>query len=813
MNTLYHDLKLAVRAWKKTPVVTLAVLVSLAIGIGTPVTIFSYVNAVLLRPLPVTEPERLLMVSGTREKSDDHFQVSYPNFEDLRSRNEVFADVVAWQWTLVNFAASGEAEELIGQLVTPGYFEVLGVQPGLGRTFTEAEGRMGAGEAVVVLSHGLWWNRFGADPGIMGREILLNGRPFTVIGVMPPGFGGTTTLGAADLWAPLAMHRDLFPFSQYIESRTWGLFNVFGRLRPGVEPETAKPAIELLAHQLAEEYPANEGRSMITQPIEHGTVDPGMRENLRRGSWLLTAAAVLLLLIACSNVSILLINRGLERRADLAIRLAVGARRRQLVRQLALEGAPLFLLGGGLGLLATRWSRDFLWRYRPTNIPENAVDPSIDLHVLLFALGLVLVTAIGFGLLPALQASRPDVRAVLQEEHTGSWSPGRFDSRRLLVVAQVALAFFGLTGAGLFLKSFQNAQHLDPGFETERGFLFSVKLGAQGYDEETGRSFADRMLREVEGLSGVHSAALAEVRLLNPFGTRRTIQVENLAPERTEDVLIRTNVSSQEYFETLGIDLLEGREFRESDDKGSRPVAVVNRALAERFWNGRALGKRFRFAESTPWIEIVGVARDSKYLSVQEEPQPYLYLPWGQRYSQMITVYARTDGPPEALLGPVRSRVQRLDPELPLVGLQTMKDLVRENLWPVRMTYGLLASLGVLALVLSGIGIYAVSSNTVRHRTGEIGVRMAFGASRRRILELVLYDSFLLTVAGAALGALLALLGSRTLESLLYDVPPWDLEILVSVGLVIEVLALLATALPAWRATRLDPTRAIRIEG
>jgi macrolide transport system ATP-binding/permease protein len=820
MTTFMQDLRYGARMLAKKPALTAVAVISLALGIGANTTIFTLINAVFLNPLPVAEASRVMTVFGTDEKNrGDQFNfmpVSHPNFEDYRKQNDVFSGLVAFMGVGMSLSTGGEPEQVNGLMASGDYFDVLGVKAATGRVFGAEEDRTPGAHPVVVLGHGLWQRRFGGDRSIVGKQITLNNQSFTVIGVAPENFRGTFAIGNTDFWVPTAMHDQVLTgiAREWFTSRRAVLFNVVGRLKPGVTKEQAEAAMKAIGARLEREYPNdNEQRSVMLMPLTEAAINPNFRAVFVRAGGLLMTVVALVLLIACANVANLLLARATARKREMAVRAALGAGRARIVRQLLTESVLLALIGGGAGLFVAYWGRDLLWSFRPPFFDENAIDLSFDPRVLGFTLLVSLLTGLLFGLAPALSVSRPDLVTELKDRGSQPQQGRRFSLRNLLVVAQVALSLVALVGAGLFVKSLRNAQQINPGFETERLAVMTFDVGAQGYSNERGQEFYRQVQERVAGVTGVESAAVATNP---PFGGSflRSVFVEGQEPTPGgRGILTSVNTVGLGYFETMGIPVLKGRDFAATDRENTPRVAVVNEAMARRFWPGvEVVGQRFRFHGDEVATEVVGVVKDSTIFNLGEDPRPQAYLPLLQSYQPQVTLHMRTAGRPESVLGAVRREVQALDRNLPLQNVNTVGEIIAQALWAPRMGAGLLGLFGLLALLLAGVGLYGVISYSVGQRTQEIGVRMALGARGGDILRMVVGQGLVLVVVGVGVGAAAALALTRPVSTLLYSVNAADPLIYAGVAAVLVMTALVACYVPARRAMKVDPLVALRYE-
>jgi predicted permease len=818
---LLQDLRYGVRLLYKNPLFTLVAVISLALGIGANTTIFSVFNAVFLKTLPVRDPDRIATVFTTDARNAGQFmnflQVSFPNYEDFRDKNRVFSGLAAQIVAPLNLSTGGEPEQVIGAVVSGNYFAVLDIKMAVGRTFLPEEDAVEGRAPVVVLSHAFWSRRFGGDRSLIGREISLNRQNFTVIGVAPQGFRGTFAIGGPDLFVLLSMHEQVladFALRQFHQRRTL-LFDVLGRLKPGISMARASAEMQTIARQLEMSYPKdNQTRSVMLVPLTESLIDPNVREDALLAGGMMMGVVGLVLLIACANVANLLLARAAIRQREVALRLSLGAGKMRLIRQLLTESFIMAILAGLLGLLLASWGRDLLWLMRPPFLGDNAIEIALDGRVLAFTAAVTLLTSLLFGLAPAFQACRVDLMWALKDR-TGR--PGRsgprWNLRNLLVVIQVALSLTALMAAGLFLRSLQNAQKIRPGFESQNLLMISFNLAGQQFDEPRGRAFYQEVTERLAAIPRVKAVGIASAPL---FGgdIMRTVFVEgqDVTDARNGRLTALYRVSPG-YFDAIGMPIVRGRAFTAHDDEHAPMVAVVNETMARRLWPGaEAPGKRFRcFGE--PWlIEVVGVARDAKYRTLGEEPIPFMYFPLLQHYTPAATLHVRTAGNPQDLLGMVRDRVQAMEKTMPLVGVTTIGQLLDGILWAPRVGATLLAIFGFLALLLAALGINGVMSYSVAQRTQEIGIRVALGAQAKDVLKLILGQALVILLAGSLLGLGCGLMTARVLASLLYGIGSADSVSIVGTTLVLVMAALLASYLPARRALRVDPVETLRCE-
>jgi predicted permease len=821
MQNLMQDLRYGVRLLFRNPLFTLVAVFSLALGISANTTIFSVFNAVFLHTPPVSEPQRLVAVYTVDAKNAGQFldflELSYPNYEDYRNQNQVFSGLAAQIFTPFNISADGDPEQIGGMLVTGNYFDVLGVKAAVGRTFLPDEDAIEGKFPVVVLSHQLWQRRFGGDRGLVGKEISLNRRNFTVIGVAPAGFRGTNVMGGPELFVPMGMHEQVladFALKQFHIRRTL-MFNVFGRLKPGVSLEKARAAMQTIARQLERAYlKENEGRNVALIPLVDSLIDPNIRGQALLAGGMMLAVVGLVLLIACANVANLLLARASVRQREIAVRLSLGAGRLRLVRQLLTESFLMALLAGLLGMLLAGWGRDLLWLLRPPFVEADALHISLDGRVLLFTSVLTLLTGLLFGLAPALQATRLDLNWALKDRASQLRRTGRWlNLRNMLVVVQVALSLVALAGASLFLRSLQNAQKINPGHESRNLLMMSFNLAAEGYDETRGLEFYRQVTDRVQAMPRVKAVGIASAPLFGGDVLRTVFAEGQDMTDRRNGRLTPLLRVSPEYFASINMPIVRGRGFSERDRAGAPRVAVVNETMARRLWpEEEPLGRKFRcFGES--WvIEVIGIARDAKYRTLGEEPLSFMYFPLLQHYTPAATLHVRTDGDPTDAVSTVRSEVQSMEKSMPLVGVTTIGQVMEAILWAPRMGASLLAIFGLMALLLAAIGIHGVMSYSVAQRTQEIGIRMALGAQSKDVLRLVLGQGLLILLAGGGLGLAGAYAVSQVLSSLLYGVGMGDPISFFGTTLVLAAAALLACYLPARRATRVDPIVTLKCE-
>jgi predicted permease len=816
MATLFKDLRFALRSLAKRPGFAVIAVITLALGIGANTAIFSLVNTVLLRPLPVPQPEQIVAVN-LRGKSDSIQAFSYPNYKDFRDRNQALSGLLVYRFVVLSLSRDGANDRMWGYEVSGNYFDVLGVQAIKGRTFLPEEDRTRLSHPVAVISYGSWQRRFAGDPDVVGKEVRLNNHPFKIIGVAPEGFNGTEVVYTPEIWLPVSMIEWIEPGAKWIDNRDSGNLFGIGRIKSGVSVNEAQASLNLLAQQLAKEYPdTNEGQVVKLTPS--GFIIPDLRGSVVSFTWILMAAVGLVLLITCINLAGLLLAKATDRRKEIAIRLALGASRRRLIRQLLTESVLVSLIGGLAGFWLALWIIRLLLALRPPIDFPLTIEVSVDWRVALFSLGISLVAGAVFGLAPALQSTRPVLTSALKDT-TAQAGYSRSRLRSVLVVAQLALSLMILIGAGLMVRALQQLRTMSPGFDPSNALTASFDLGLQGYDEAKGKQFYRQVVERVESLPGVKSAALTTSIPLSLNYSTNNIYVEGQPVERGTNVPMAMVCSiGPRYFETIGTPLLHGREFTNQDRQDTEKVAIVNETFVRRLIPDAtsaesALGRRISFEGGQgPFLRIVGVARDGKYFNIYEEPRSFIWSSLNQNYNNSASLVVRTTGDSDTALAGVRNAVRALDVDLPLYDVRTLDDHLLLALFPGRIAASVLGAFGLVALILAAIGIYGVTSYSVAQRTREIGIRMALGARLADVLRLVVGSGLKLVAIGVGLGLLGAYVLTRALTSLLSGVSPTDPVTFIFVSLLLIAVAVLATYIPARRATKVDPLVALRYE-
>ncbi len=821
MESFLQDIKYGVRMLASRPGFTVVAALSLALGIGANTTIFSIINAVLLTPIPGLEDTSSLAMVFTTDSGQEGgggmgrlMQMSYPNYEDFRDQNDVFEELATFTFgggTLL--AKEGDPQNVAGFMVSGNYFDALGVKAVMGRTFLPEEDETPGTHLVMVISNGLWERQFGSDPGVIGSTLNLNGIPYTVIGVAPEGFQGTFQGMGADLvWTPMMTYQQILPvaFRDWPESRRALLMNVFGRLRQGVTVEQADAAISTIAGRLESEYPEVNTNRGATVTEFTPFFNPQQEEQLELMALFFMGIVGMVLLIACVNVANLLLARAATRGKEIGLRIALGAGRIRLVRQLLTESTLLAIMGGALGLLFAFWGRDLIWSFRPPGFGDDAISLDLDGSVLLFTAAIALATGLIFGLVPALQTTKPNLTQTLHEGGRGGGAGRRQHLLRSgLVVVEIALSLVALIGAGLFIRSMQAAQEIDTGFEMERLASLGLNPGGIGYGMGQADNFFDEVLERVSGVGGVEATALATNPPLGG-GLMRTLIPEGW--DDSEGILTSNIAITPGYFETMDFQLLRGRDFTEFDTADTPAVAIINEATQRRFWPDEdPIGRRYHFITEEFQIEVIGVVSDTVF-QIGQDPQPVAFVPFQQRFQLNSVLIVRTEGDPEAALGNIQDIIRAVDRNMPINNVNTIGQTLDNILQAPRMGAALLGIFGILALVLAMVGIYGVTSYAVSQRTREIGIRMALGAREGTVLGLVLKQGMILVAIGIAVGLVASLFAMRVAESMLFGISTSDPVTFGGVSLLLLAVALLANLLPARRVMRVDPVNALRSE-
>ena len=813
MSTLIADIRYSFRSLLKNPGLTMAAILSLGLGIGANTTIFTWVQAVLFRPIPLAADPSTIRIASMENREGQSRSWSYPNFVDFRDRTKML-DVVAQDDQTFSIAVDDTAERAWGALVSGNYFDVMGIRPAAGRFFTAKDDVTPGAHPLAVLSYSNWQRRFAGDPSVIGKQVTINNTPITIIGVAPEGFIGSFFGVATAAWVPMAMQREMMGGDR-LSQRGNGWFQSIVRLKPGVSAEQAQAEASSIMAQLAQEYPdVNEGRRLrIVQAWE---APFGAATVLAPILGVLTVLVALVLVIACANVANLLLSKAVSRRREVAVRLSLGASRTRLIRQLLTESFLLAIVAGIAGVVMAYWTMDVIMAFVPP------VDMPIDLGLrmdgttLVFAVIVSIVTGLVFGLAPALQASGHETITALKEEGR-SGSGGRVTGRlrNALVVAQVAVCLVLLVGATLFLRSFIAAQSLSPGFDASHVVTASMDMFPSGYSGDRHREFQRRAIEAVEAIPGMQSAAFGSRLPLGFGGNNSTsIGVEGYVPRENEEIVINYSTVGPKYFATMGIPIREGREYTETDTLQSPRTLVINESMARRYWpDGKALGGKIRLGPNL--AEVIGIVADSKYSSISERPLPQLFFPMSRSEASTLRLFAKASGDPSPMVAEIRNAIRGIDASLPVYDARTLNEHMQVAVFAQRMAADLLGAMGVLALLLAAIGLYGVMAYAVTQRTQELGIRLALGASPGSLLNMIVGQGMKLTLIGLAIGLALALAAFGSIgavRTLLPGISPLDPITFIAVPVVLALIALLASWIPGRRAGKVDPLVALRYE-
>ncbi len=833
LDRLVQDLRYGVRTLAKNPAFTLVAMATLALGIGANTAMFSLLDQVVLRLLPVSHPEQLVIVRETGNHYGNSYgpnTVSWPMFEDLRDNNQVFSGMFCRFPATVTIGYGDRTAQIRAELVSGSYFPILGVGAALGRTIAPDDDAVPDSRPVVVLSYGFWRSYFDSDRTIVGRTIALNSHAMTVIGVAPPGFDGVELGMPAKVFVPIMMKTEMTPHSDGLKDRRRRLswVTTYGRLKPGISVQQAEASLQPLLHSILEmeaqqpEFTRNATASDRQLFLRNrAELLPGsdneLREYMRRPLWLLVALTGAVLLLACANLANLLLARATAREREFAVRLAIGAGRARIVRQLLVESLLLSAAGAALGLaLAFVADRILLRIYLPADAAaEFVVSPIPDGRVLAFVVGVMLLTSLVFGLLPAVRGSRTEITFSLKDR-SGALSAGGISLRRMLVGIQVALSLLLLLGAGLFVRTLRNLQTLGPGFPTDHLLTFTINPSLNGYSDEETKSFYERLNVDLQTMPGVASVGFSTMPLLKGYAWQNAVLGKDFegAPIEEQPVL---NHVGPDYFATLGIPIVAGRAFT-AQDVGPSKYAVINESFARQYFPGRnPIGQRFGLVDemepTSPDIEVIGVIPDRKYRDLRETPPPQAYFPYFQdAHFRFMNIYLRTQADPRQIEQELRERMRQFDPHVPVVGLQTMNEQIEFSLRTERLVASLSAVFGGLAMLLAVIGLYGVMVYTMTRRTREMGIRIALGATRLNIIGMMMREASVMVFAGLSAGAVLALALGNLVRNQLFGLNPHDPSTLIGAALCLAVAACFAGLIPALRASSVDPTTALRQE-
>ena len=820
-DALVQDVRYGIRVMRKGPGFTALAVLAIALGIGVNTAAFSVVHAMILLPLPVDQPSELVTLHwGNKNDAQVWGYFSYPNYLDLRDQNKSFSDLCAWRKTSggISFADNDKHATVVwGELVSSNYFEVMGVKPVLGRGFLPGENLTPNAHPVVVISHQVWQEHFNAAADVVGKTVLLNGQQFNVIGVAPESFIGAELYQRHAFWVPAMMGQRFGRNVDWHTNRSSELFKLYGRLKPGVTMAQAETDLNQVLASLAERYP----REISGAKIQLTTEVDGRYESytpmIQYGSVLVLFVSALVLLLACANVANLMLARAASRAREIGTRLAIGASRGRMVRQLLTESILHALIGGALGWLFAYWLTIVIHGSLPPAPYPHRFDITPDRYVLMWTLFVASITGVIFGLAPALYASRTDLAAVIKGAIRQSHKTRRWNVRSSLVVAQVAISIVVLICAGLFIRSLSKVVETDPGFKTDNMVTMMINPRLLGYDQNAIWRFFPELLNRIETQPGVRVAALADDLLLQASDLSRGPIVKEGEADSAPNlgVISKCSYVSPKYFETVQTPLVLGREFTERDDVDAPPVVIVNQEFARRFYGTpeNAIGKRFRLGQG-PNMEIVGIAKDGFYRSLYEDRRPYMFLPLYQQSHSAVTlvISAKAADNLQMVAAGARREIAQMDPRLPVVGLKVAEENLANTYWPPRVAAGMASTFGMLALVLATMGLYSVMMFAVSQRTREISIRMALGATFRDVLRLILGDGMRLVIVGLALGLVGAFAVTRVFSDFLIGVGTTDPMTFAAVAVLLFATATLACFIPARRATRVDPMVALRQE-
>ncbi len=815
MTRVWQDIRYSLRVIAKAPGFAAAAILTLALGIGANTTIFSWINSTLLNPVPGVSKPREVVSLTLSKPGDNPFPFTYPDLEAMRDGQESFTGIAACNFVQMSLTSDGKPERVFGMVASANYFDVLGVRPIMGRGFLPAEDEKPGGAPVAVISYRLWQTQYGANPNIVGQTIAINQNPYTIVGVTPATFQGSQTGVRTDIWAPIMMEAQLDPQGDLLHDHHYFWLLGFGRLKPGVTLEQAQQEMTLRLKPEVRNYPEeHKGHDSVTvYPLWRNPF--GLNFFLATLLPMLMCIAGLVLLLACANVANLMLVRSVGRRREIAIRVSLGGSRWRLVRQLLVESLMLALVGGGVALLITFWTQGTLVKFMPVteDIPL-ALTVTADRTVLTATLVISVLTGVLFGILPALRSSGVAPAMVLKEDSTtvsGGLRKARLASG--LVVAQISLSLLLLICAGLFIRSFRSAQQIYPGFNPHNVLIASYDLFTAGYSNATGAEFDRQLVARLQALPRVQSVALSNRVLLGFGGGSTSVKPEGYVSPPNESMETQVAIITPNYFQTMQISLMKGRDFTLQDNSSSQRVVIVSEAFANRYWpHQQALGKKLNSDLTHEWFTVVGVAQDTKVTNLNEKPTPFLYLPLYQVYRPGMIIHARVDGDPLAFGKTIENAAHELNPEVGIFDVTTLDLRTQFSTFGQRVAGTFVGAFGLLALVLAAVGIYGVTAYSTRQRAHEIGIRVTLGATKEDVLRLVVGHGLKLMLAGIGLGLVLSFVLTRFLRSLLLGVTSTDALTFLSVAILLCGVTLLACFIPACWAMRVDPMVALRHE-
>lgn len=842
MNHFWNEIRFTLRGFRSSPIFAAVAIISLALGIGANTAIFTLLDQILLRLLPVKNPKELVLLTMRGPHYGSNWggnAISYPMYKDFSANNQVFTGMFARFPFPTTLGYSGRTERIDAELVSGTYFPVLGVSAAVGRTFTPDDDKTPGGQPVVVLSYAFWQSRFAGDPSIVGKDLDIDGRKMTCIGVAQAGFDGVEPPNRAKIFVPLMMEAELTPLTDALKDRRQRWVNAFGRLKPGVTAKQAKAALQPFMHSMLEmevkEAAFHNAAPFTRQQFLTCWIDvlPGSqgrsyaRESMTTPLWLLLGVTGAVLLMACANLANLLLARATGRQREFAIRLAIGAGRGHIIRQMLLESFLLSLFGGTAGLLLAYWADNFLLKTFLSGANDTAISALPDARILAFTFGVTLLTSILFGLLPAIQASSPDVAPTLKDQAGAVIGGSNVLLRKILVVAQVTLSLLLLIGAGLFLRTLMNLRDLGPGFRTERLMTFEVDPSLNGYKLERLMTYYRDLNERLSAIPGVTSVGMAAIRILDGNEWDSSMTVEGYQAKEGESPQPYMNMITPNYFAAMGVPILRGRDFTMHDTTqvkhGPEPdnfvpsTVMINESFARKYFQGRdPIGRHVGFGADPGTktdMEVIGVVKDIKYTTVRDEIPPQAFIPlFGNNRANGMTVYVRSSGDSKQVMASIRREVQTLDPNVPLYSMRTEDEQLDDSLRTERLIASLCSVFGFLATLLAVVGLYGVMAYTVSRRTREIGIRVALGAARSSVVGMVMREVLLLIGLGVLIGVPLSIGLSSLVRSQLFGLVPHDPVTIGFASVLLALVAALAGFVPAMRASRIDPMRALRYE-